>query len=252
MRFSIIVSEKDPAGMTIKGALEERNIPVITVKKESVSFDACDTLDTDFLIFATKHQSKKGVPSLCTHAVGNWGIAELGGKEKTLGIAPAHYLKRALQLLEEKNALGWEVFQEATHHGPFSRKPILFLEIGSTEKEYCNKAAGRIIADVILELLSFQPHRYIPALGIGGLHHTPNFKKIQLQTEIAIGHVCPKYNLQFLSKDMLIQAMDKTDPQAQIILLDWKGLGSEKERIKKIVDDVVLERKIKIMKTNDF
>lgn len=252
MQFSVIISEKDPAGMNIKTALEERKIRVHTTKQESVHFEECDKLPADFLIFATKHQSKKGLPALCAHAVGNWGIAELGGKENLLGIAPTLYLKRAVQLLEEKNSLRWEVFQEATHHGPYSKKPILFIEIGSAEKEYNNKEAGRIVAEVILELLSYAPHRCIPAIGIGGLHHTPNFKKIQLQTDIAIGHVCPKYNLPFLTKEMIMQALDKTMPKAELIILDWKGLGGEKERIKKLVDEIVVERGIKVMRTSVF
>lgn len=252
MHFSVIVSEKDPAGMNIKKALEERNIDIITTKQDTIYFDECNTLASDLLIFATKHQSKKGVPSLCVHAVGNWGIAALGGKEKQLGIAPAGYIKRTLQFLEEKNTLGWEVFQEATHHGPWSEKPVLFVEIGSTLAEYQNKDAGRILADVIQELHSYIPHHCIPAIGIGGLHHTPNFKKIQLLTDIAIGHVCPKYNLQFLTKDIIIQTIDKTQPKAEVIILDWKGLGSEKERIRNMVDEIVHEYKIKVMRTQDF
>lgn len=270
MHFAIIVSNRDPAGRTIKNALLEKGFaqteehydgfPVLqlqqtrlyTLQSEPVFFAGCDNLPCDFLIFATRHQSKKGTPALCAHAVGNWGTAELGGKENQLGVAPALYLKRAVQLLEEKNTVGYDVFQEATHHGPLSTKPILFIEIGSSVKEYESIEAGMIIADTIIELLSFISAAEKIAIGIGGLRHTPSFKKIQLQSSIAIGHICPKYNLPYLTKDMLLQAIKRTSPNAELILLDWKGLGEEKERIKAMVDDVAQDKILQVMKTQEF
>ncbi len=270
MEAAIIVSAGDPAGQTIKSVLQQMsfsetaeqydgyrilrrgNTKLYTTVKESIHFEECDTISADFLIFSTKHVSTKGVPSLCTHAIGNWGTAEMGGREKTLGIAPAPYLKRALQLLEEKNLLGFDVFQEATHHGPASQKPILFIEIGSSQKEYENREAGFIIANTLLDILSFKPLAEKTAVGIGGLHHSPNFKKIQLNSNIAVGHICPKYNLPFLTKEMVVQAIDRTSPKAELIILDWKGLGENKERIKQLVDEVAHEKEVHIMRTQEF
>ncbi|MBI4440676.1 hypothetical protein HY639_00770 [Candidatus Woesearchaeota archaeon] len=266
MQFAIIVSASDPAGQTIKKALctlgfaatDEcyHSYPVLqwqgtklyTVAKESVFFEECDTVAADFFIFATKHQSKAGVPSLCTHAVGNWGNAELGGAPVQLGVAPAQYLKRAVQLLEEKNTIGYEVFQEATHHGPASKRPLLFIEIGSSDKEYHATDAGRIIAETVIDLLSWKPHTVKTAVGIGGLHHTPSFKKIQLSSDIALGHICPKYNLAHLNRVMLEQALVRTQPKAELVVLDWKGLGEQKERIK----GIVAELGVPVLRTQNF
>ncbi len=274
MRFAIVASANDLAGITIRNSLQKagfaptteifdsfpvlqwKDIKLYTINTNPLFFELCDSLSADFLIFATKHSSKAGVPSLCMHPVGNWGNAEFGGKEKELVIAPAHYLKMALQLLEKKNTIGYEVFQEATHHGPASTKPILFMEIGSSESQYENNDAGNIIAETIMELVLSEPMRlYAPvksAVGIGGLHHTANFKKIQIESDVAIGHVCPKYALDSLKKDILLQAIDKTYPKAELVILDWKGLGTEKERIKKIVEEVKNERGISVMRTQEF
>ena len=270
MKFAIIVSEKDKAAMNIKSALtgtyfkptkeffedqvifEYGETKLYTIKSDSVSFETSDKIDADFIIFATKHQSKAGTPSLSAHVVGNWGSAELGGKPKTLGIADSQFVKRALQLLEEKNLSGFESVQEATHHGPNSTKPLLFIEIGSSDKEYANSEAGRIIAETIIELLTFKPKDGISAVGIGGLHHTPNFKKIQINTDIAVGHICPKYALDSLNKEMLLQAIEKTIPKPQLIILDWKGLGEHKERIRQLAEEVSKELNLKVMKTHDF
>ena len=75
-----------------------------------------------------------------------------------------------------------------------------------------------------------------------------NFKKIQLQSDIAIGHVCPKYNLPNLDKEMILQALEKTTPKANLIIVDWKGMGEHKERIVNILNEIGIEWK----KTKDY
>ena len=56
-----------------------------------------------------------------------------------------------------------------------------------------------------------------------------NFKKILLNTEFAVSHVCPKYNLESLDKGMIKQAIERTYEKVEFIILDWKGLGKEKK-----------------------
>ena len=141
MKVEIIVSKKDAAGMNIAEFLKNENLNGASLhfmEEESVFCEDIDNeIDADLFIFATKHQSASGVPSLCVHTPGNWGKADYGGKDKELGIAPASYLKAAfLKLVElsKERELNYEVIQECTHHGPFISKPCMFIEIGSTEK----------------------------------------------------------------------------------------------------------------------
>jgi len=271
MQFAVIVSSKDPAGITIKESLMRlyefektkdifdkspvykfQNIKLYTSAKESV---LCENIDdkikADIFVFATKHKSQSGIPSLSVHGIGNWGNAdrEHGGKDKTLCISPANYLKEALTFLEKNNAVKFDVVQECTHHGPFLKKPVMFIEIGSSEKQWKNKDAADIIAKAIAHIEIVNPMMFKAAIGIGGLHTTPNFKKIMLKTDIALSHVCPKYNLQNLDEDLIISAMRSSYPgAAEMAILDWKGLGEFKEKI----TGMLKKLSIPFMKTSAF
>jgi len=79
------------------------------------------------------------------------------------------------------------------------------------------------------------------AFGVGGLHYCNNFNKVQLRTNIAIGHICPKYMLEKLDSEMILQAMSKTIPKPSFVLLDWKGLGREKQRIVNLLNELGIE-----------
>ena len=61
----------------------------------------------------------------------------------------------------------------------------------------------------------------LDGFGIGGLHYANNFNKRILDSDIAIGHICPKYALENLDKEMILQGMSKTVPKADFVLLDW-------------------------------
>tara|TARA_Y100000034_G_scaffold135039_1_gene205436 strand:+ start:364 stop:1128 length:765 start_codon:yes stop_codon:yes gene_type:complete len=241
--IAILTSTLDPAGMNIKQNLldlkkwkevgnfhkhpyyQYKDILLFTTDKESIH---CEDIDKEIgeielLIFATKHMSKAGVHSLSVHSTGNWDKAMFGGKDKTLTNTNANFLKNALNVLDQKSH-EFEVIQEATHHGPYVTVPSVFIEIGSELEQWQDKAAGKIIAETIFEVLECKVQHEI-AIGIGGMHHTPQFKKLN----IAFGHVCPKHMLPFLTKELIDEAIEKCN--ATDIYLDWKGLGKEKQRI---------------------
>ncbi len=260
MKFAVIVSPKDPAGITIKEALmrmyefkdaekeydghpvyEFQNIELYTTDTDSIHCEDIDNkINADMFIFATKHESKAGIPSLSVHTTGNWGKAEgYGGKDRKLCVAPAGYLKEGLIFLENNNKVGFDVVQECTHHGPYLEKPVMFIEIGGSEKQWKNKDAAEIIAAAIVHINMVEPRLFKTAMGIGGLHTTPNFRKIMLNTDVAIGHICPKYQLENLDGDIIVQAIKNTKPAAaEMAILDWKGLGQEKDRIVSLLQEL--------------
>ncbi|MCP3684229.1 MAG: D-tyrosyl-tRNA(Tyr) deacylase [bacterium] len=251
MNIAIIVSKKDEAGMNIRDSLlaydfkEENgfhslgNIKLYTVEKESIYCEDIDKeIDADLFIFATKHESASKVNSLSVHSPGNWGEAKYGGKEKQLCIAPEFHLKAALKKLEELNNLNYDVVQECTHHGPFLEKPCMFIEIGSSLEQWKDKKAADIIAKTIMETLTKEQEGCKVAIGIGGLHHTPNFKKIILDSDIAIGHICPKYLLEELSKELIEQAVEKSTKKAELAILDWKGLSTYKQKVTSLLEEL--------------
>lgn len=134
--------------------------------------------------------------------------------------------------------------------GNYIEKPAVFIEIGSTINEWQDKNSGKIIAKAIIQgLLDTNYQSSISAFGIGGQHYPSTFNKILLRTNYAIGHICPKYNLEFLDEEMIIQAMNKIIPKAELVILDWKGIGKEKQRIIDLLEKLKIkyERSDKIL-----
>ncbi len=263
MKVAVVFSERDIASVNIRkqllasygfqesggcfraavggvGGINE--VSVYSFDREMIHLDGIDKgMDADVLIFASKHVSKAGIDAFTVHIPGNWGKAEFGGVDRLLCTAPAELMKTAFVQLQG-NSMGMEVIQEATHHGPCIEKPCMFIEIGSNENMYKNEEAGKIVADAIMGAIKDKgSNRIKSAVGIGGQHHCPNFRKVMLNTDIAVGHVCPKYALESLDEEMLRQAMEKTLPKAGMVVLDWKGLGSDKERVKKLLNETGID-----------
>ena len=71
-----------------------------------------------------------------------------------------------------------------------------------------------------------------------------------LKSDYAVGHICPKHNLESLDEDMLKQLIDKTLPKPEFVILDWKGLGKEKQRILELLEknSIKYERSDKFFK----
>lgn len=224
MNIRVIASKKDPAGVNIASFL-----PYCELIEEELLYSTFTS--GDLIIFASKHSSKNPRPSYSCHVTGNFGPAMLGGKPETLSMAPALIVDKMLELLESDR----EVFQEVTHHGPTLDIPSIFVEIGSTKKEWEDPKCGKFIAEKIDELKTLLEKR-LPkkpvAIGIGGLHHMPSFKK----TPYAIGHACAKYNLEYFTEEMLDEAIKKTVEPVDLVLLDWKGLGKHKHRVVNIIE----------------
>lgn len=69
------------------------------------------------------------------------------------------------------------------------------------------------------------------AFVIGGSHYSHIANKLLLESGYSVSHICPKHKLADLDDETLRQAMERSFPKADLALLDWKGLGSEKQRI---------------------
>ena len=227
-------------------------IKLYTINSEHIYTDGLDRkIDADLFIFISKHSAVEGRPSLTCHPIGNFGKAEKGGREKTLCTAPSFFLKNILnELNKNSDDADYDVTMEATHHGPFLEKPILFVEIGSSEKEWEDQNAGSIIAkslistiknnsnnnDSINKNFNEKNNNYESIFVIGGSHYNHVATKAMLKTNFGMGHICAKYNLENLDESLIKQAMKKTIPEARFVLLDWKGLGKEKKGIVDILE----------------
>ncbi len=262
METAIIASKLDPAGLNIKQALIDNysfkelkgklydgnkvysltNINIYTINNKTISAEDIDKeIEADLFIFISKHSSKEARKTLSVHMPGNWGKAELGGKDKTLNICNPSYFKEALLELKKLNNLDYEVTGETDHHGPYLEKPCFFIEVGSQEEQWNDKKAAFIITNTLMNILQRDVKDYRVALGIGGNHYMSGLNKIQLETDIALSHICPKHYLKDFDEKVLYQAIVKSTKKPSIAIIDWKGLGSEKQRVIYLLKDYNLE-----------
>tara|TARA_Y100000310_G_scaffold319431_1_gene374689 strand:+ start:3974 stop:4762 length:789 start_codon:yes stop_codon:yes gene_type:complete len=260
MRFAVLYSKKDLAGINIikqfKKLAFAPDMPIIELKKESIYSENIDKLselkNIDFIIFATKHRSEKGNPSLSVHAPGNWRSADFGGKPGKVCNTSAFVIKYLFQNLNKQaeNLEDYNITLECTHHGPLINKPCCFIELGSSEKQWQEQEPAKIIAKTILSLKDYKPENHIiPTIGIGGPHYCPNFNKIQLNSKYAISHIIPEYSLP-LTETMLKQAEQKTLEQIKQVLIDYKGCGKSEQRQEII--NLINQAGLKVIRTSEI
>ncbi|HLD87256.1 MAG TPA: D-aminoacyl-tRNA deacylase [Candidatus Nanoarchaeia archaeon] len=281
MRIAIVSSDKDPAGHAIHSvlakihSLQSLGIFLHLIDRELLQADNLEkTIPADHFIFASKHRSSSNTKSFAVHSIGNFADPNAGGMAGTLCPSPALLQREIFLSLQNRRREGYEVTMEATHHGPYTAVPSVFVEVGSTQEEWEDVENARIIAESILEGLSQyliantkhpntddpektdknQNNRVKTAIGIGGPHYCNNFNKLVSRKNYAIGHICPKHHLDKLDEAMLRQAIKKTVGKVDAIILDWKGLGQEKARLLEILQSIGLpiERTDQILKERDF
>ncbi len=244
MKFAIIVSKRDIAGLIIAKKLEEigfdkGKFALHFIEEEQVFADSVNDFPEDFFVFASKHKAASGKPSLTCHPIGNWGKAELGGKDKTLVPTSAFLLRNyllGLQRQQKEKDLPFEVTMECTHHGPFLAKPTVFIEVGSSEAQWRNESAALAVAETISKATNLNcGSDVVPVIGLGGTHYCSEFSKLVLRKNFAFSHVCPEYALQNFDEEMLLQAVVCSVEKPKMIVLDWKGLGKEKARVMQLL-----------------
>ena len=253
--ISIIVSKTDAAGMNISKALisdfgftktnkqfdsnpvyGQGNFFLYFINEVQIFADYIDSLETDLFIFASKHSSKEQIPCLTVHAIGNQGSADFGGKPHELVPTSAIAIKELFLELNrqaQKNNLSFPVCLETVHHGPFLSKPAVFVEVGSTPKEWSNMVACKAVAATIMNAdLSGEKKDYSIAIGFGDSHYCSAFTKVELSTKVALGHIVPRRAFSELSLDLFKQAVEKTIETPEFALLDWKSINlNYKEKI---------------------
>lgn len=240
----VVYSEKDPAGKLIAEQIKQAEVGIELFKVNETIIE-CDKeiegIGADYLVFASKHKSETGKPCFTAHVAGNWSAAEMGGKERQLCWAVPGKMKTILMNIDhhvDRPKLGWEVFMECTHHGPFTTTPSFFVEIGSTENEWNNPIAAKIVAEAIVSH-TFKPYKWPAAIGVGGGHYCPAFTRYELmgagdKAQWAMGHVLPNYQADAVEFDVFRQGIERNSEKLEKVLIDWKGL--KKAQREKILD----------------
>ena len=187
----------------------------------------------DGFVFLSKHAAESGVLALTCHSTGNFSEAKFGGNPKQLAIPYPELQKKYLQALWNKrnDFSDFQITIEATHHGPTAlNKPAIFIEIGTTEKQWNDVELCNSVAKVVMAVYDTKFEKPPIAICFGGTHYPEKFTNELLEGKYALGTVMPKHALDSLDESLFIHIMERNNT-AQAVLLDWGGLGPNKQKI---------------------
>jgi D-tyrosyl-tRNA(Tyr) deacylase len=198
-------------------------IPDVHLYHDHVDREAMTLLGgvPEVVVFLSKHRSGSGTPSLTVHPIGNVGPADFGGRPGTLVPTAPRIMTEVLRgIRREAAGLPYEVTFEATHHGPFLDAPAFFIEAGSTEREWGDRAAAEALMRALLSATSSSSPI---AVGVGGGHYVPRLTDVALSRDVAFGHLLAGHALPFLTDAMIDQVVART-PDASLVYFHRKAL----------------------------
>jgi D-aminoacyl-tRNA deacylase len=235
MHIALVHSTLDPAGVNIHARIrairEVNDDPSFTHAGHTWEFVPVEgrliyqqgldeRADADLIIFLSRHTSRDPIPVLTTHVTGNLSSADYGGEPGTLAKASPAWMHAVLNNLSAHAPPGYRVSYEVTHHGPTDvTTPSLFVEIGSTEEEWNDAAAGMAVAHSVLEA---DPKDVIPLIGFGGTHYAARQTSIALSSRGAFGHIAHTREIETLDEAMIRLMMEQSGAVAAYI--DKKAL----------------------------
>jgi len=219
----------------------------VTLKKESVHAQNLPDFFTDpeLVVFISRHSSESGTPTLSVHVPGNLGEAEFGGIPRKVSVSPANAMRDALKTLmkfKQEIRLEYDVSYECTHHGPSLDVPAMFVELGSSIKQWNDPRAAEAVAHAAIEAISkFGDSKATTVLGIGGTHYNAKFTRMALESGLAFSHMIPKYAIPFVDSELLKQCVEKTLERVECAILDWKGIkGEHKQPLIRMLEEIGL------------
>lgn len=266
--YVIVASVKDPASINIANSLIDQfsfdktgdyfeensiythnNIKLIYSNKDLLYLNYLDHLfNPRAYIFLSHHRSEKSIPCLTAHFPGLFTTnVAYGGLPEQLSITyPSLFKKYIINLWGLRNEIvGYQVTVEPMHHGPTNlTKPVLFIEIGSTETQWVDKRAGKIVAKSLWTTLQDTSSIEKVGIGFGGPHYSTKFTDILVNSEYSLGAIAPKYSLGSINRNTINNMISRCLEPVKYALVDWKGLGKEKKRILKLIE----ERELKILR----
>ncbi len=267
----IVCSKKDTASMNIRDALLSiesfdmqrggdyifyiaDDVAIAEIEERLIYADHIDVklskyMEFDEILFASRHSSKDARKIFTVHVSGNVATADYGGKPYSLAkpspITMKNYVLAIKGRLHEKP--DFEFTLEVTHHGPSEiSKPSAFYEIGSTEEEWKDEEAARIVAESLLQAVRDDRRDWLIAVGVGGTHYAPRQTEIMLSTRFTFGHNFAKYTFEGLNEEFLAKAIELSE--ADYIVYDEKSVVS---KIKKLIFNVAEKTGVEVLKSKE-
>lgn len=256
--IGLVYSEVDRAGRGVAGYLVNELRPVeVKYCKNAVTCLAGDNfvlagyredvIYLDFLdeslppevelyVILSRHSSEAGIKSYTVHATGNFSDdVSAGGRPRELGVAcPAisWALLRALNELSSDASKRdeYQVSYEATHHGPTNlSKPLVFIEIGSSENEWGDMVNHIIVGEAVKQLVEMYPRvpTCEPVIGVGGGHYPKKHTELALSENICYGHIASKHVLNFLDLEILNAMITRSVNSPKAVVVEKKSTNRE-------------------------
>jgi len=251
----LVAYEQDPAGLNMAsfisenmekqyGVFHSKSFDLIIIPTPTISADWLEQkYHYDSFVFLSKHASESGTLALTCHSTGNFSDANFGGNQRQVAIPHPHLQKSYIQNLWKKRSefSSFQITIESTHHGPTAlNKPTLFIEIGTTEKEWNDKTLCNSGAKIVIDAISEKRKKYPVAICFGGTHYPEKFTKELIEGEYALGTVIPRHALEFLDETLFKHILERNS-EAKFSLLDWNGLGKYKQKVVNLIENTNLE-----------
>lgn len=251
----LVAYEKDPAGYNMAKFISRHlkkdgeifrggNFDLLVIPTPAISADWLEEkYHYDGFVFLSKHAAQSGELALTCHSTGNFAGAQFGGREREMAVPHPHLQKAYLQELWKKrsNFTDFDITIEATHHGPTAlSKPTLFIEIGTTEQQWNDEDLCDSIAAIVLDVLSHPIKESPVALCFGGTHYPAKFTDELIRGKYALGTVVPKHALEYVDEALFSHIIER-NKQASVALVDWTGLGKQKQKVMNMLSGTGLE-----------
>lgn len=241
----LVAYEKDPAGYNMAKTISKnmkqdgdvfkgKNFDLTIIPTPAISADWLEEkFHYDGFVFLSKHAAQSGELALTCHSTGNFSEAQFGGNAKQVAVPHPYLQKSYLKALwqQRETFSEFQITIEATHHGPTAlSKPTLFIEVGTTEKQWNDESLCESVAHVVQKVFSEDIQDSPMAICFGGTHYPDKFTKELIHGEHALGTVIPKHALEFLDEDLFLHILSR-NILAKTALLDWGGLGRHKQKV---------------------
>ncbi|RQD83956.1 MAG: D-tyrosyl-tRNA(Tyr) deacylase [Methanocalculus sp. MSAO_Arc2] len=230
MVTALVHSRLDPAGVAIRSAIDDimkhdrwaewplllNGVVFHETEGRLIYEEGLDRrIDADRIIFLSRHTSKNPEPVLTVHVTGNFDEAAFGGRPNELSKADPAMMQAVLKNLIRYAPDGYRAGYEVTHHGPGDlTTPSFFVEIGSTEKEWHDPVAARVVARCVL---SAEPGAVVPLIGFGGTHYAVRQTAIAAETRGAFGHIAHSRDAALITQEKIRLMAEQTGAVAGYI-----------------------------------
>jgi D-aminoacyl-tRNA deacylase len=199
--------------------------------------------ESDAFVFLSKHSSESERPTLTCHFTGNFSDSNpFGGFPREIGITYPYLQKSYIQDITSRKSFvsEYDIIIEATHHGPTSlKKPCIFVEIGSTQKQWADRRAAAAVCQSVVTILTRENEgKHCKSVGIafGGTHYPTRLNKLLLESEFGLASIAAKHNLISIDELMIRQMISRSVEKVTHAIVDKKGMGKEKKRILELIE----------------